>query len=132
MIGQNSTYSWGWGLDDVTHEFVLAGVRGGLIGLMLLIAILVAAFRRAGTLVRSRSSELRWAGYCLGVSMLVHVVSFQGGSYFGQIILIYYFTLGALQTLAEREGVLSNAVRGLPQSGRRLRSTARCATVEGI
>ena len=122
VIGTNSTYSWGYGLDDCTHEFILAGVKGGVIGLGLLIAILVVAFRRVGTLVRSKRSDVRWVGYCIGVSMLTHIVSFNGTSYFGQAFLIYYFTLGALQTLAVREGM---SLSELGRMSRKFRPNAR-------
>ena len=100
LFGQNGTYSWGWGLDDVTHEFVLAAVRGGLAGLALLVTILVLSFRNAGVLMRSRDPKVVFVGYFLGVSVLAHSCSFLGASYFGQIHLLYFFTLGGLQTLS--------------------------------
>ena len=128
LIGSNGTYNWGWGLDDCTHEFILAGVKGGAIGLGLLIAILVVAYRRVRDLVGSPRPEVRWVGYCIGVSIFTHIVSFNGTSYFGQAFLIYYFTLGALQTLAASEGVTSKVTHrgsrplqsyGRPAAGRR-------------
>jgi hypothetical protein len=115
LIGTNGTYNWGWGLDDCTHEFILAGVKGGILGLGLLLATLFLAFRRVGTMVRSSRAGVRWAGYCIGASVLTHVVSFNGGSYFGQAFLIYYFTLGALETLASREGVFSSVTGRMPR-----------------
>ncbi|MFB0986720.1 MAG: hypothetical protein QMB94_10505, partial [Phycisphaerales bacterium] len=87
LFGINSTYSWGYGLDDVTQEFVQAAVRGGIVGLTLLIAVLVLSFRNAGVLMRSRNPKESFVGYCLGVSVLVHAVDFLGASYFGQIQL---------------------------------------------
>ncbi|MDC0429234.1 hypothetical protein OAL71_01505 [Phycisphaerales bacterium] len=100
LFGSNGTYHWGWGLDDVTHEFILAGVKGGLLGILTLIAILATSFRQVGVLVRSARPELSWAGFCIGVSIFTHIASFNGTSYFGQGIFIFYFTLGALQSLA--------------------------------
>ena len=121
LFGTNGTYHWGWGLDDCTHEFVLAGVKGGLLGLMTLIGILVVSFRRVGILLRSARPEMCWAGFCIGVSIVTHIVSFNGTSYFGQIYLIYYFTLGALQSLSYGEELeakaLASRMRGEFASG---------------
>ena len=126
LFGTNSTYSWGWGLDDVTHEFVLAGVRGGLVGLTLLVAILVVSFRNAGVLMRSQDPKVIFVGYCFGISVLVHVVAFLGTSYFGQVQLLVFFTLGGLQSLslslAPNTSVSTKAAPQLSRAGRKSRT----------
>src|SRR5690606_19955616 len=35
LVGIQSTAHWGWGLFDVTNQYVLEGVRGGILGLIL-------------------------------------------------------------------------------------------------
>ncbi|MAB72917.1 MAG: hypothetical protein CMJ54_10475 [Planctomycetaceae bacterium] len=105
LIGCGSTYSWGWGMDDVTHQYVSACVRGGIIMLIVLVGTLIISFRNAGELMRSPDPRVAWVGYCFGVSVLAHVVSFLGVSYFGQIYLITYMTLGGLQSLAASHAV---------------------------
>lgn len=104
LIGTNGTYSWGYGLDDVTQQFVQAGVAGGLVGLTLLVLVLVISYKNAGSLMRSENPKVVFVGYCLGVSILVHTVAYLGVTYFGQIQLLLYFTLGGLQTLSMNLG----------------------------
>ena len=108
---------WVRGLDDCTHEFVLAGVKGGLLGLMLLIGILATSFRQVGVLLRSARPEMSWAGFCIGASIVTHIVSFNGTAYFGQVFLIYYFTLGALQSLASGSEIEAKAARPMMPEG---------------
>ena len=109
LIGTEKVAYWGWGLQDVTNQFVLEGVRGGLLGLCLFVAILVLAFRSIGSTVRRTRAcrhlsgperlvfcHLTWA---LGVSLAVHVVSFISVSYFGQMQALLYLLLGTIASL---------------------------------
>ncbi len=95
FTGTRSTAHWGWGLQDITNQYVLEGVRGGFLRLGLFIAIIVLCFRSVGRswrLFRPFSADFMivWA---VGVSLAVHCVSFIGVSYFGQITMLWYFTL---------------------------------------
>ena len=114
LIGSGSTYSWGWGMDDVTHQYVSACVRGGILMLVVLVGTLVISFKNAGELMRSPDRRVAWVGYCFGVSIFVHAVAFMGVSYFGQVYLITYITFGGLESLAA-----SQSVRGLDATLRR-------------
>lgn len=98
LIGTTSTGHWGYGLEDVTNQFVLEGVRGGLLTLLLFVAIIALSFRHVGMLVKSAEGDrprqvLAWA---LGVSLFVHVASFIGVSYFGQIHMLWYLSLAMI------------------------------------
>ena len=115
LFGINGTYTWGWGLDDVTQEYVAAAVKSGIIGLGLLITILVYCFKNAGKVMRRGEPNAYFVGYCLGASIFVHAACFLGVTYFGQIYLLLFFTIGGLQTLAASEDLsLSNSNRLAP------------------
>ena len=93
ILGTRGTAHWGYGLFDVTNQYVLEGVRGGLITLILFIIILVKAIAKVGgTSLRKISPGSQWLLWGICVALLGHCVSFIGVSYFGQIILQLYLT----------------------------------------
>ncbi|MEJ5260052.1 MAG: hypothetical protein WHS88_07680 [Anaerohalosphaeraceae bacterium] len=102
LLGTPSTAHWGYGLNDVTNQYILEGVRGGLLSLLLFIGVLTAAFVKAGRLQRSVKTDryrlyLFWA---LGVSLFVHCMNFIAVSYFGQIYVIFFLLLGMISSLS--------------------------------
>jgi hypothetical protein len=107
LLGTASTAHWGPQLYDVTNQYVLEGVRGGLLTLILFIALIVLAFQGVGRLWRLCQHDryrqaLAWA---LGVSLFVHCVNFIGVSYFGQIHIAWYLVLsiiGSMSPASER------------------------------
>ena len=121
MFGTRGTYHWGWGLDDVTQQYVSMAVKGGLIGLLLLVYILVKSFSNAGKLMAMPDRRYALIGYWLGASLAVHAVNWLGGTYFGQVNFLYLITIGGLHTLASRVPQV--------QPARRLRAIHRPRTV---
>ena len=83
FLGLASTASWG--MNDITSQYLLEGLRGGLLTLVLFVLIFVFAFRNLARMCRAAQSKgdlaLCWA---LGVGSSVHCVNFIGVSYFGQ------------------------------------------------
>ena len=93
MLGTRATVHWGWGLQDITNQYILEGVRGGLITLILFVVLLVRAVARVGAAsLRQMSPGHQWLLWGICVSILGHCISFLGVSYFGQIILLLYMT----------------------------------------
>jgi hypothetical protein len=101
LFGTKATAHWGMGLNDVTNEFIWAGVRGGFLAMVLLIAIVSFAFGAAGRAARSRrlDPELRWMAWCIGAALFVHVASFFSVAYFGQMTYVWYMHLAMAATL---------------------------------
>lgn len=102
FLGVRSTAHWGNGLEDVTNQYILEGVRGGFLTLCIFITIIVYGFRYIGKLWRASSNStprlaMSWA---LGVSLFVHCMNFLGISYFGQINMIWYLLLAMIGSLA--------------------------------
>lgn len=99
LIGANTTYHWGWGLDDVTCQYVAAGLAGGLLQLTSLLLVLILTWRLVGKAIRGAKSSDAGVPYALGGSILVHAVCFLAVTYFGQIELLFWLTLGSTQTV---------------------------------
>jgi hypothetical protein len=99
--GVKSTAHWGWGLRDVTNQYILEGVQGGLVTLVLFIAVIVLCFRGLGRAITemAEQSSKRVHLWALGVSLLTTAVSFMGVSYFGQMVMIWYLQLALISTV---------------------------------
>jgi hypothetical protein len=112
--GVKSTASWGFWLFDVTNHFVRIAVDGGLITLVLFIAILAYCFQSVGRALQSGhlSADREKIAWALGASLFVHIISFFGVSYFDQIRVILYLNLamlGTLRALTEKETLRKKA-----------------------
>lgn len=102
LLGTKSTAHWGWGAQDITNQYILEGVRGGFLTLVLFVVVIAYAFRDVGNLWRQQKENsfslvLSWA---LGVSLFVHCVNFIGVSYFGQVHILWYLLLAMIGSLA--------------------------------
>jgi hypothetical protein len=101
VIGTKYTGHWFFGAQDITNQFVLVGVRGGIIPLIIFVAQILFAFRYIGSISRFKKDNKNhvFAAWGLGVSLLVHLTNFIGVSYFGQIIVLWYALLGIISSL---------------------------------
>jgi hypothetical protein len=102
LIGTRTTAHWGWGLQDVTNQFILEGVRGGALRMGLFVAIIVLCFGCVGRLWRLQNGSVfrSVCAWALGVSLFVHAMNFVAVSYFGQIIVVWYLLLAAIVSLS--------------------------------
>jgi hypothetical protein len=97
LLGTRETRSWGLGLEDVTNQYILEGVRGGFLTLILFCVILFVAARTVLRLsVRSRDASESYLAWGAFVTIVAHGVSFIGVSYFGQIAMIWYLLLAGV------------------------------------
>ena len=90
------------GIDDITNQYVLQGVHGGIVTLGLFIAVIVVAFRDTGRILQTSGQVAfrRAIAWALGVSLFIHTFIFFGTSYFGQIIMIWYLALAMIASMA--------------------------------
>lgn len=103
FMGTASTAHWGTTigyqpLTDITNHYILEGIRGGLLALVLFVLLLASTFSSIGRLCRVSNETraravLAWA---LGISLFVHAISFLSVSYFGQITMLWYLTLAMI------------------------------------
>jgi hypothetical protein len=95
---------WGEGLVDVTNQFVLQGTESGLATLVLFVAVLALAFGEVGRVCRvmADSPARLAAAWGLGTALFVHVMSFLGVSYFGQINALLFLNLAAIASVGQQ------------------------------
>lgn len=88
---------WPWAhatFTDITNQYVLAGVKGGLITMSLFIILCYQSVKSLGrsALIQEtvENQKLYWG---VTVMMVVHCISFLSVSYFGQITMLFYLTI---------------------------------------
>lgn len=107
ILGTRSTVHWGWGLQDVTNEYILEGVRGGLVSLILFLWVLGKAIRITWQYSLQASSPwAKWLGWGFCISIIAHGVAFFGVAYFGQSRILFYLTLALAGMVAEMQVAL--------------------------
>jgi hypothetical protein len=84
---------------DITNQYILEGVQGGIFKLILFVVIIVFCFKTVGLALHSLESEklaVKITLWSLGVSLLVHVVSFFSVAYFDQMVVLWYMLLAMI------------------------------------
>lgn len=102
-IGVKSTGHWGFGLKDVTNQYVLEGVRGGIVCLLIYlwgIGLVFVYCVRVWQSVEFDRAKVVMA-WCLGASVFTHCCSFIAVSYFGQMNFSWYLHIGLIAGLYE-------------------------------
>ncbi len=107
LTGYATPMDWRWQMRDVTNQFVGVGLSGGLLTLVMFLLVLFWAFGNVGQSLRKTEASpsaaadtIEWPIWLVGVAMFVHVVSFWGLSYFGQITVVLYLHLGLAGAVA--------------------------------
>ncbi|MCZ7619762.1 MAG: hypothetical protein M5U32_16225 [Myxococcota bacterium] len=121
LVGSSSVAHWGWGLQDLTNQFVFDGVQGGILNLVSLIAVLGVSFgyvgwtvqraQRATHLSAGRRLGLQVLAWGLGVSLATHCVSWISVSYFGQMTLIFNALLAFIVAVYQTPELAAGAGR---------------------
>ena len=101
LIGTKYTGHWFYGAQDITNQFILVGVQGGIVPLTLFIAQIIVAYRGLGIILtfHKKNKYDTFLAWGLGASLLVHLTNFIGVSYFGQIVVLWYSLLGIIASL---------------------------------
>lgn len=100
VIGTRNTTHWGWGLHDITNQYIGQGVGGGMVTLALFVYLLIMAVRTPGSYsLKPMPKHEQWLLWCICVSVLGNCVAFWGVAYFGQIRMLLYLTLVIIATI---------------------------------
>ena len=82
---------------DITNHFIIQGVSGGLLKLVLFVGFIVACFKSLGRSLRAAGTGpeafFLWS---LGVALCVHCASMLSVSYFDQIIVLWHWLLAVI------------------------------------
>jgi hypothetical protein len=105
LTGESNAQSWGvWQMRDITNQFILEGLRGGLLTLSFFILALLFSFGNVGRTLRgiqplndTASEKVVWL---VGVTIMVHTFTFFGVSYFGQMTALLYIHMALAGAVA--------------------------------
>jgi len=119
MLGTPSTAHWGWGLYDVTNQFVIEAIRGGVWGLLAISAVFVFSYASVGAELRRLAVDRFRAMHCgarraydqltrdellvygIGAAMCAQMAVFLAVSYFGQTVVIWQFFMALSASLRQ-------------------------------
>ena len=89
LLGYKHYGEWGFVMWDVCNQFVLDAVRGGLLTLILNIAIFSRSFSSVGVARRHVDGDHRqeWFLWCLGSSLFANLVASFGINYMVQLLM---------------------------------------------
>lgn len=100
LVGEKTTYQWGFNLWDTANTYVETAVTGGLATLTLFIAVIACCFKRLGMARKVAGLAVRrkllWA---LGAALFGNAVGFIGITFYDQSVVAWY-TLIALISVA--------------------------------
>ena len=116
FIGTRSTAHWGFLMYDVTNQYVLEAVQGGVLTLLLFVAMLALGYRGVGQLWRATSYDKQRLAFtwAIGVALFVHIVNFIGISYSGQNNITFFPLLAGIASL-QAATVVHPIVAPMPQ-----------------
>lgn len=106
LLGTRSTENWVIpsyrALTDICNQYILEGVRGGIVTMVLFIAVVGMAVRTTWRCsLKNVSRQQQWLAWSICVSILGHCIAFWGVAYFGQIIMLLYLTFAMIGTIYE-------------------------------
>lgn len=109
LVGTDYTRHWmpygiEWSKDhvDITNHYVQMGVSGGLLLMLIFIAILFKAFQLLGRrmqAMRRTGDPTEFMLWCIGASLFVHAFTFMAVSYFDQSYVFLCLLIGAVPGL---------------------------------
>jgi hypothetical protein len=103
LVGTSSNLSWAEGaMWDACNQFVAEGVAGGIVTLVLFIAMISICFSWLGTARKSASGDTQkeWFYWVLGATLFAHVVGFFGIDYFDQSRFTWYALIAMIGAVA--------------------------------
>ena len=83
---------------DITNQYIMEGVNGGVLKLLLFVIIIFICFGGIGRRLRAEGAEspTTFFVWALGATLFAHCLSFISVTYFDQIIIIWYWLLAAV------------------------------------
>ncbi len=102
LVGIKDTEHWGYHLFDVTNAYILEGVSGGVLTMILFILIISRGFggvERTVAALKDGPRSTQFGVWALGVGLLAHVVTFISVTYFDQNYVNWYLLLAMIATV---------------------------------
>ncbi len=86
---------------DLTNQFIVEGVNGGIVTMMVFILLLTKMFSVVGTAINAKNiynESEKFMIWCMGGVVFAHVVSMMSITYFDQIIIYFCFIISIIST----------------------------------
>lgn len=103
LLGTKNSGAWGWDMFDTSNQYVETGVTGGLLTLIIFIAIIVYCFKGLGVARANEEAKGNSAAerrlWVLGAALFSTAVAFVGISYFDQTVFLWYCLLAMIAAL---------------------------------
>jgi hypothetical protein len=98
LLGSKSYGDWGFVMFDVCNQFVLAALRGGLVTLLIYVAIYKRSFGAIGKARKHVEGDLgqEWFLWCLGSALFSTVVSSFGINYMVHLMMCLFSLLACI------------------------------------
>lgn len=87
---------------DVTNQYIVQAVNGGLVTMFLFIAIIIYCFKAMGRVINENNMQpiyIKITLWSIGASLFAHVINFLSVSYFDQINVFWYLLLAMISSL---------------------------------
>jgi hypothetical protein len=109
LIGTANNANWGWDMWDTANQYVATAVSGGLLSLILFVAIIVYGFKYLGK-ARQAATDKRQALFfwALGSALFAQTLSFLGISLWDQSELEWYVLLAFISAIAVHQAQAAN------------------------
>lgn len=107
LLGTKDYHTWGYFMWDLSNQYVAYALTGGLITVVLFVALISRSFATVGHAVRLARSNRRiaWRYWCLGAALFAHVVAYLGIGYFDQMQVAWYALLAIIRAEAAPESL---------------------------
>ena len=91
LIGYRYYNAWGWGMWDLSNQYVSVALTGGLLTLIIFVAILSRSFSMLGKARKHVAGDKKeeWFLWCLGVALLSNAVGWFGLALWAQAAVAY-------------------------------------------
>ena len=115
ICGTPDTAIWGWDMGDTVNQFVEAAVTGGILTLLLFIALIVCAFQKIGVARKSWENHpsIERQLWALGVCLFSNVVAFFGIAYFDQTMIVWFVILALISSVKVAEVRINSKAVGI-------------------
>lgn len=110
LIGTTYTAHWMEGaplpnlaMIDITNQYILEGVYGGLPRMILFIIIIVLCFRGIGLgmkAINDQTPHTKFILWSLGATLFAHTVSFISVAYFDQMVVFWFMLIAMITTVS--------------------------------
>jgi hypothetical protein len=105
ILGVKDVGAWGVFASDITNQYLLEGLRGGMVTMSVFILILVRLFGAVGSAVRSEwvlDKGVRVFVWSMGAMLIAHTATFFSVAYFeSQSLMQWYLSIALVVALSD-------------------------------